>query len=132
MVKGKQRINCYIPEELYTRLVQSGRNITETVISGIESQLETKIEASCDEAGTNTKEEVSSLNTELLASLRNHINSLESQVAVKDEQLRTKDCHIEKLNENMHGQVANIYNLTKDTKLLPETTSVKKQWWKFW
>lgn len=125
MVKGKQRINCYIPEELYTRLVQSGRNITETVISGIESQLEPEIEASEDKAGTNTKEDVSSLNTELLASLRNHIASLEGQ-------LRTKDDQIEKLNENMHGQVANIYNLTKDTKLLPETRSAKKQWWKFW
>jgi phage shock protein A len=132
MVKGKQRINCYIPEELYTRLVQSGRNITETVIAGIESQLEPKIEASEDKAGTNTKENVSSLNTELLASLRNHITSLESQIAVKDGQLRTKDDQIEKLNENMHGQVANIYNLTKDTNLLPETTSAKKKWWKFW
>ena len=69
---------------------------------------------------------------ERISDLKEQINSLHEQIKIKDEQLRTKDDQIEKLNENMHGQVANIYNLTKEnTKLLPENKE-RKKWLAFW
>lgn len=58
-----------------------------------------------------------------IADLKDQINSLH-------EQLRIKDSQIEKLNDNMQGQVANIFNLTKENRLLPEPKN--KKWWQIW
>lgn len=64
-----------------------------------------------------------------IADLKEQIQALNEQLKIKDEQLRTKDDQIEKVNEIMKGQVANIFNLT-NIKLLPPEN--KKRWWEFW
>jgi chromosome segregation ATPase len=61
--------------------------------------------------------------------LKNQIQNLQDQLKIKDEQLRSKDNQIEKVNEIVKGQVANIFNLT-NIKLLPSES--KKRWWEIW
>jgi chromosome segregation ATPase len=58
------------------------------------------------------------------------ITDLKEEINLLHEQLKIKDDQIEKLNDNLKGQVANIFNLTQNAKLLPE--SKVKRWWEFW
>jgi hypothetical protein len=67
----------------------------------------------------------------------NRIEDLKNNIYLLDNQLRTKDDQIEKLNENMHKQAVHIQSLIQENsrlnaKLLPENVEKKKQFWKFW
>jgi len=67
----------------------------------------------------------------------NRIEDLKNNIYLLDNQLRTKDDQIEKLNENMHKQAVHIQSLIQENsklnaKLLPENTEPKKPWWQFW
>lgn len=81
------------------------------------------------EQATHDKENSSSMNSELVNSLKTHIISAESQIKAKDEQ-------INQLNEITQKQAVHIQSLIQEnsklnTKLLPENTE-KKKWWKLW
>jgi chromosome segregation ATPase len=67
----------------------------------------------------------------------NRIEDLKNNIYLLDNQLRTKDDQIEKLNENMHKQAVHIQSLIQEnsklnSKLLPDNTENKKSWWRFW
>ena len=73
--------------------------------------------------------------TELKENYHNRIEDFKTQMYSLDNQLRTKDDQIEKLNENMHKQAVHIQTLIQEisqlnVKLLPEST--KKPWYRFW
>ena len=152
MPQERIQVSARISKELYDACIQQYGNITNAINTGLELSLKDNCPTSENSCPTfeNTSETGVQFNEARIEDLKIHINTLNEQIKVKDEnqqnrisdlkeqiislneQIKVKDGQIEKLNENMHGQVANIYNLTKDTKLLPETTSAKKQWWKFW
>jgi len=59
------------------------------------------------------------------------IKELQDQLRVKDEQLRTKDIHIEKITENMQAQAVHIQTLLNQKAI--EASGAKNPWWrKFW
>lgn len=95
MREGQKRINVYLPESLYSSVLNSEyKDITTAVIKGLEKLLEPPREDS-EKIHTNTQEGSNSLQNELILSLKNHIASLESQIRVKDEQLRTQAVHLQ-------------------------------------
>jgi hypothetical protein len=101
MVKGKQRINCYISEELYTRLVQSGRNITEVVIEGIELVLEPPKEVK----ESSPIKPVSEAKESIIEALKTRTINLEEQLNSKDTLLENKVRSLEdqlKVTETSH------------------------------
>lgn len=141
MREGQKRINIYLPEDLYSRVLNSEYNLTEAIIKGLTDLLETPGEDFERNTDTNTQGDSNPLNSELLKSLQNHIASLESQLKVKDkqfdEQLKAKDKQIENrdneianLTETIQKQVVNIYNLSNQKAI--EAPGEKKKWWKFW
>ncbi|MDP4226879.1 MAG: hypothetical protein Q8910_10920 [Bacteroidota bacterium] len=95
MREGQRRINVYIPDDLYSRVLNSEYNLTEAIIKGLTDLLEPDREGIEDKSDTNTQEDQNSLNNKLIQSLENHIKSLESQIMVKDEQLRTQAVHLQ-------------------------------------
>lgn len=58
------------------------------------------------------------------------ITDLKEQIQTLNEQINKKDNQIEDLNKTLIAQASNIYNLTQNTKLLPENNV--KRWWEFW
>jgi chromosome segregation ATPase len=56
------------------------------------------------------------------------IADLKEQIQALNEQINKKDNQIEELNQTLMAQASNIYNLTQNTKLLPEP----KKWWQIW
>jgi tRNA U34 5-carboxymethylaminomethyl modifying GTPase MnmE/TrmE len=144
MREGQKRINIYIPEDLYSLVLNSEYNMTEAIIKGLTDLLEAPKEDFDNKANTNTQGDSNTLNSELVKSLQNHIASLENQLKVKDnqldEQLKAKDKQIENrdteianLTETIQKQVVNIYNLSNQKALeAPAEKEIKKPWWKVW
>jgi len=96
MREGQKRINVYLPEDLYARVLRSEyKDMTEAVIQGLTNLLETQGEDFKSTSDTNTQDSFNPLQEELIRSLRDHITSLESQIMVKDEQLRTQAVHLQ-------------------------------------
>lgn len=122
MPEEKRRVNAAIDIKLYENVMKLGYTISEAITLGLQRLLEPEREA-FEEADTNTPDNTSSLNTELLESLKNHVSSLESQLKIKDKQ-------IEDLNERMHEQAVN-FQTTLSQKAI-EAPGAKKQWWKIW
>lgn len=100
MTKGKQRISCYISDELYTRLVQSECNITEAVIKGLEYVLKP---AEDDNSSAQRKIDPAdtSVNDNLIKSLEDRARDLNARIESLEEQLKVKDRHIETLNKEL-------------------------------
>ncbi len=100
MTKGKQRISCYISNELYSQLVQSKCNITEAVIKGLEYVLKPAAEENSG-VQRNIEPADSNGNNNLIKSLEDHVRDLNSRIEILDEQLKGKDKHIETLNKEL-------------------------------
>src|SRR5665647_417252 len=58
------------------------------------------------------------------------IEDLKSHIYSLDNQMRTKDDQIEKLNENMHKQAVHLQTLLNQKAI--EAPGSKKPWWKIW
>jgi len=61
---------------------------------------------------------------------QNRIEDLKSHIYSLDNQMRTKDDQIEKLNENMHKQAVHLQTLLNQKAI--EAPGAKKPFWKFW
>ena len=72
--ENQKHLNLYIPNDLYTRVAQTGLTMTTAVILGLEKLLESPID-------TNTPHE-NKPNSELVTSLQARIESLEEQTFV--------------------------------------------------
>jgi chromosome segregation ATPase len=152
----KIQISARISKELYDRCIQKYDNITNAINTGLKLSLEEcrineiqnenkcmtdeismyesikelqekirikEIEISTKEKLTETNQEMKELHQEMVNNLKENINSL-------NEQIKKKDNQIEDLNKTLFTQASDIYNLTVNTKLLPE--SKIKRWWEFW
>jgi hypothetical protein len=117
--EGKTRINVYLPNDLYSNVLKSEYNITEAIIKGLEKLLEHPREDFTAQTDTNTHDYSNSLNRELIQSLQNHIISLESQIMVKDEQLRNQAVHLQTVLTQKY--------ITPPAKKREEPPSPKKQ-----
>jgi hypothetical protein len=100
---------------------ESNSNVQENVII----ELQTQIKAKDDLIKVSEEHQL------------NRIGDLKNNIYLLDNQLRTKDDQIEKLNENMHKQAVHIQSLIQEnsklnSKLLPENVEQKKPFWKFW
>jgi chromosome segregation ATPase len=61
---------------------------------------------------------------------KKRIEDLKSHIYSLDNQMRTKDDQIEKLNENMHKQAVHLQTLLNQKAI--EAPGNKKAWYKFW
>jgi chromosome segregation ATPase len=102
MTKGKQRINCYISDELYTRLVQSECNITEAVIKGLEYVLKP-----AEEENSSTQRNINpvdpSVNDNLIKSLKEEIEKIQERhnqdITGYEENIKALNVEIARLKE---------------------------------
>jgi hypothetical protein len=69
MREGQKRVNVYIPDDLYSRVLTSEYNMTDAIIAGLKKLLEPDIEASENKEDSNILDNTSFLNTELIESL---------------------------------------------------------------
>lgn len=81
MREGQKRVNVYIPDDLYSRVLTSEYNMTEAVIAGLRKLLEPDTEALENKEDKNIPENTSSLNTELIESLQVQIKTLEDRLS---------------------------------------------------
>ena len=108
MREKKTRISCYIPDELYTKMVNTGRNITEIAMCGIEHELEPTGEDKESNPIESIVPEVIEAKDSLIQSLEVHTNDLNKRIESLDEQLKAKDtghqCIIENLEEQLKAK----------------------------
>jgi chromosome segregation ATPase len=144
MRDNQKRLNVYIPEDLYTRVAQSGRTVTEVVIQALESFLDRNSAGQQHAENTEFREVQEARIKELHEQIKvtdehqqNRINDLKTQIQSLNEQMHTKDDQISQLNEVTQKQAVHIQSLIQEnsklnTKLLPENIENNKPWWKFW
>jgi hypothetical protein len=165
--KDKRRVTAYLTPNLYTRLTLQSESQTTIIskalelyfdqldnlrehVYGVSGNNEQTNDANLEEneSNSNTQENVIiELQTQIKAKddlikaneahQNNRIGDLKNNIYLLDNQLRTKDDQIEKLNENMHKQAVHIQSLIQEnsklnSKLLPENVEKKKPWWQFW
>lgn len=144
MRDNQKRLNVYIPEDLYTRVAQSGRTVTEVVIQALESFLDRNSAGQQHVENTEFREVQEARIKELHDQIKvtdehqqNRINDLKAQIQALYDQLHTKDDQISQLNEVTQKQAVHIQSLIQENnklnmKFLPENTEKKKPFWKFW
>ena len=94
--ENQKHLNLYIPNDLYTRVAQTGLTITTAVILGLEKLL--------DNSEDVNQPEENKPNSELVTSQQARIESLE-------EQLKVKDTQIEKLTDTMQAQAVQVQTM---------------------
>ncbi len=122
MREKKTRISCYIPDELYTKMVNTERNITEIVIHGIERELETTGEEKESSPIECIVPEVLEAKDSLIQSLEVHTNDLNKRIESLEEQLKTKDTGYQSIIENLEDQLK-----AKDAGCLDRIEDLKEQ-----
>ena len=113
--RESKTLNLYIPNDLYTRVAQTGLTITTAVILGLEKLL--------DNSEDVNQPEENKPNSELVTSQQARIESLE-------EQLKVKDTQIEKLTDTMQAQAVQVQTMIQQRAI--EAPGNKKKWWQFW
>jgi len=156
MREGQKRVNVYIPDDLYSRVLNSEYNITEAIIIGLTKLLEPVIE-DFDSRTVSTKEDSSTSSTELVLSLQNQIKVLEEQLskAVDPVELVEVRAHFEGMQRLTEEKDKRINDLTREVEGLQKeverldmfahyfkSVEVKqieapaaekvKPWWRFW
>ena len=114
--ENQKHLNLYIPNDLYTRVAQTGLTITTAVILGLEKLLD-------NSEDINTQPIENKTNSELVTSQQARIESLE-------EQLKVKDTQIEKLTDTMQAQAVQVQTMIQQRAI--EAPGAKKPWWRFW
>jgi hypothetical protein len=149
--EGQQRLNVWLPDDLYTRVEEigrtTGRTKTELVIRGLELVLEPE-----PIADPNIPDNESSLNPELLTGYQSIIENLEEQLKAKDDgfreriedfkdQLKVKDSQMENRVKSLEEQLRAkdsqlekqaIHIQTMISQKAIEAPGAKKPWWQFW
>jgi hypothetical protein len=145
--EGQQRLNVWLPDDLYTRVEEigrtTGRTKTELVIRGLELVLEPE-----PIPDPNIPDSEPTFNPELLNgymsiienleeqlkakddSFRERIEDMKEQLRVKDQQLSTKDSQLESKDSQLEKQAVHIQTLISQKAI--EAPGAKKPWWRFW
>ena len=148
MPDDKIRVSARISRELYDVCLQRYDNIKNAINAGLEL-LRNKDEDKSEDIHQqsedgNEQSDIPELEAwvdkkaarirELQEYQQNRIEDLKDHIYLLDNQLRTKDDQIEKLNENMNKQAFHIQSLIEENsrlnvKLLPENTEKKNPFW---
>jgi hypothetical protein len=121
--ENQKHLNLYIPNDLYTRVSQTGLSITSAVILGLEKLIESHVD-------TNTSTEENKPNSELVASLHERIDSLEKQLNTKDGQIGEKDIQISELTKAMNAQAIHLQTVLNQKVI--EAPGAPRKWWQIW
>ena len=159
MREGQKRVNVYIPDDLYSRVLNSEYNMTEAIIAGLNKFFETDRKDFDSEVYT-SKEDSTTLNTEVVISLKNQIKNLEEKLSKAPDPVELAKVHtryeeIEKHNQTLKAELEKAerdkedlkttYNKLQDThnnymaqmqtlikQKSIEAPGAKKPWWRFW
>lgn len=140
----KRRVNAYITNELYTRVIQSGYGITDAIIQGLECLM-----SHHGEVKTPGNEDIVELQERLIKELQDHVNKMqESTDPLELGKLRIKSEELEKHNETLKKELENASQREQDLKSMHnnymmqmqtlinqksiEAPGTQKCWWKFW
>jgi len=140
-----KKIQVWIPLPLWNELVSMGYSSpTNAVITALQLLTTKSQDTPVDSQETPMSTELGELKirleeksasdeiriTELKENYQNRMEDLKSHIYSLDNQMRTKDDQIEKLNENMHKQAVHLQTLLNQKAI--EAPGAKKPFWKFW
>ena len=157
MREGQKRVNVYIPDDLYSRVLNSEYNMTEAKLAGLNKLLEPVKEDFDSKIDVSTKEESNTSNTERVVSLQNQIKILEERLSNSPDPvelaevrvhleginrlIEEKDERIKDLNREIGGlqkevdrldMFAHYFKSTEVKQIEAPATEKKKPFWKFW
>ena len=144
MNEGKRRVNAYITNELYTKVIQSGYGITDAIIQGLECLMSHQ-----GESKSNGNEDILELQEALIRELQDRIKEMqEAMDPIELGQLRIKSEELEKHNETLKKELEIASQREQDLKSMHnnymmqmqtlinqkaiEAPGAKKTWWRFW
>jgi hypothetical protein len=144
MNEEKRRVNAYITNELYTRVIQSGYGITDAIIQGLECLMSHQGEI---KSGGN--ENILELQEALIKELQDRIKEMQEVMDPMElGQLRIKSEELEKHNKTLKKELENASQREQDLKSMHnnymmqmqtlinqkaiEAPGAKKPWWRFW
>lgn len=157
MREGQKRVNVYIPDDLYSLVLNSEYNMTEAIITGLTKLLEPVRKAVDSKIDVSTKEDSGTSSTELVVSLQNQIKILEEQLSKAPDPvelvevrahfeglqklLEEKTKTIDILNREVEGLQKEVERLdmfahyfkSVEVKQIEASAAEKvKPWWRFW
>ena len=157
MREGQKRVNVYIPDDLYSLVLNSEYNMTEAIITGLTKLLEPVREGVDSKIDVSTKEDSGTSSTELVVSLQNQIKILEEQLSKAPDPvelvkvrahfeglqklLEEKTKTIDILNREVEGLQKEVERLdmfahyfkSVEVKQIEAPAAEKvKPWWRFW
>jgi TolA-binding protein len=144
MNEEKRRVNAYITNELYTRVIQSGYGITDAIIRGLECLMSHQGEIKMD-----GNEDILELQEALIRELQDRIKDMqEAMDPMELGQLRIKSEELEKHNETLKKELESASQREQDLKSMHnnymmqmqtlinqkaiEVPGIRKPWWRFW
>ena len=157
MREGQKRVNVYIPDDLYSLVLNSEYNMTEAIITGLTKLLEPVREGVDSKIDVSTKEDSGTSSTELVVSLQNQIKILEEQLSKAPDPvelvevrahfeglqklLEEKTKTIDILNREVEGlqkeverldMFAHYFKSVEVKQIEAPATEKVKPWWHFW
>jgi acetolactate synthase regulatory subunit len=157
MREGKKRVNVYIPDDLYSLVLNSEYTMTEAIITGLTKLLEPVREGVDSKIDVSTKEDSGTSSTELVVSLQNQIKILEEQLSKAPDPVELVEvrAHFEGLQKLLEEKTKTIDILNREVEGLQKeverldmfahyfkSVEVKqieapaaekvKPWWRFW
>jgi predicted RNase H-like nuclease (RuvC/YqgF family) len=141
MQQDKISVGARISRELYNKCLQDYGSMTNAINAGLEllyskdvNNCKQDVNGFINSVNTN----VNDVNDIKLINEKDYrISDLNKRIAFLEEQLQTKDKHIERLNiqnenltESLKTQTINIHGLL--TQKVIEAPGAKKPWWRFW
>jgi hypothetical protein len=116
MREGQKRVNVYIPDDLYSRVLNSEYNMTEAILAGLTKLLEPIREDFDSKIDASTKEDSSTSSTELVMSLQNQIKILEEQLSKSADPMELVEAraHFEGINRLIEEKDERIKNLNRE------------------
>jgi len=157
MREGQKRVNVYIPDDLYSLVLNSEYNMTEAIITGLTKLLEPVREGVDSKIDVSTKEDSGTSSTELVVSLQNQIKILEEQLSKAPDPVELVEvrAHFEGLQKLLEEKTKTIDILNREVEGLQKeverldmfahyfkSVEVKqieapaaekvKPWWRFW
>ena len=157
MREGQKRVNVYIPDDLYSLVLNSEYTMTEAIITGLTKLLEPVREGVDSKIDVSTKEDSGTSSTELVVSLQNQIKILEEQLSKAPDPvelvevrahfeglqklLEEKTKTIDILNREVEGlqkeverldMFAHYFKSVEVKQIEAPAAERKKPWYKFW
>ena len=144
MNEEKRRVNAYITNELYTRVIQSGYGITDAIIQGLECLMSHQ-----GEIKSEGNENILELQEALITELQDRIKDMQEVMDPQElGQLRIKYEELEKHNKTLKKELENASQREQDLKSMHNNymmqmqtlinqkaivaPGAKKPWWRFW